>query len=1348
MSTDPLTQEYESQQESALELEQKAREMAAQKTRESETLIEVTELEAKLRKDDEQAVVHDSEPDDGFINNTWEVTGSAVEQATEQVVRSLADITEFSEDWGAGKLFIADSEYAGDAGFKVPFTNKKVGYMSKEEFDQQAIAYEIATGKLPSHLIGDFDLPDVDRPDSTLGQMTSGFIQWGIVFAATRKAGLGNISGAVVADFAAFDPHEARLSDLIRQWGEGNPAFDNAFTEWMSADPTDAAAEGRLKNALEGVVIGTAIEGVMRAFRWRRSYNAAKEARSERLLKDQEVLEPKGPDAFDDLKFDDDGQSILISAELDAPREGGALGLDPDDMVVLGEKEAGKIEVTRRGGTTLQVNNSAVDPTFQNQGKGKQLYDEAVKIADNEGLELVSDNSVSSSAARVWESMARRGDDIYDMRKVDPDNIDVQVREDGTKQYWSKNGEPIFRRKKPDADAGLDTAARDAMDGGAKPKETFHDVALRQLKAALGTDPAKLRAIKAAIESGDTHAANELLDFNTTTVDWEELARQTADADSPDEFRRIINAFSEVFEQEMKDAQGYQSMAETLARSVGTTADDVLRLGRDVKGGKGLAARMAGADTFLYQSVQELRRLAKAARDTGSHQDMMAFYRQMDLHATLQATIKGSRSEIARALRQMQRVSAHHIDDFKEFDDLMRDATGLGNDQRLHLAQKIADLKDMNQINQMVRKSRWRRALDVWVEVYINGLLSGISTVMLNNTSNTLKLIEGITERYFAAAIGGVKNTGRRLLGRESRDAVSFREANAYLYGTIAGFDEAMHIPFRHLLSKEGRAELTSENWGTVFRAFVDEKPVLDTRMRVDADTRKAISMIDESDMSIRESIRTLNLKGVDWDAKAVNTVGKLVRIPGRLIITSDEFFKQITYNQHLASRAYKDGDAIARAKGKTGKQRLAIIERTHRNYREFPPEDVRFESMNHARYQTFQQDLPNGMARDFETFINRHPSLKFIIPFYRTPVNILKQTILERSPLGFVKAHKSELFRRIAAGGPEGDIALARLATGSMFIGWAANQAMSGKITGGGHNTTLLANTETMDNIPPYSVKVGDKWYQYNRLEPLGMLMGLAADIALAAEWAQEEDDVLIQEASSLALTVVAANITDKTWFKGVADLVNAFTNPARGGVQYFNRQTATMVTPYSSLLRRINTDHDDLAREAWTWMDNWKANVPGFSDDLPISYDLLGQPRYKRDYLGPAWASPIAVGEERDDPVYKEIVRLGFDYRKPGKDLFGTGEAVENEVYSEVMRLKGTIVESGMTLHERLDDLFNSAFYTDMLSDEGKADAAKTIISGYLRAAKGRYLENNPDYMDGVEQKKIELKEALRIN
>lgn len=78
-------------------------------------------------------------------------------------------------------------------------------------------------------------------------------------FAAGGKAaeiGLEIAKGAT-AGAVVMDPHEARLSNMIQEF----PALENPVSEYLAANPDDSAAEGRLKNALEGAGVDLAFAG-------------------------------------------------------------------------------------------------------------------------------------------------------------------------------------------------------------------------------------------------------------------------------------------------------------------------------------------------------------------------------------------------------------------------------------------------------------------------------------------------------------------------------------------------------------------------------------------------------------------------------------------------------------------------------------------------------------------------------------------------------------------------------------------------------------------------------------------------------------------------------------------------------------------------------------------------------------------------------------------------------------------------------------------------------------------------------------------------------------------------------
>lgn len=101
----------------------------------------------------------------------------------------------------------------------------------------------------------------------------------GVARAATRTGQIGRAAAqGAGADFLAFDGHDARLSDLI----QSNPILGNTLANplnaYLASNKDDTEAEGRLKNALEGLGIGATVDVVLagvRAMRARRAGDTA-----------------------------------------------------------------------------------------------------------------------------------------------------------------------------------------------------------------------------------------------------------------------------------------------------------------------------------------------------------------------------------------------------------------------------------------------------------------------------------------------------------------------------------------------------------------------------------------------------------------------------------------------------------------------------------------------------------------------------------------------------------------------------------------------------------------------------------------------------------------------------------------------------------------------------------------------------------------------------------------------------------------------------------------------------------------------------------------------------------------
>lgn len=122
-----------------------------------------------------------------------------------------------------------------------------------------------------------------------VSQIVTGLIGAGKLLAPVKalqksRVGFELVRGAL-AGGVVVDPHEARLSDLV----ESYPALQNPVTDYLASDPSDSAAEGRFKNALEGIGVDIALVSAVKAIRWMR---AGKPEEAAKEIKKLERAEP------------------------------------------------------------------------------------------------------------------------------------------------------------------------------------------------------------------------------------------------------------------------------------------------------------------------------------------------------------------------------------------------------------------------------------------------------------------------------------------------------------------------------------------------------------------------------------------------------------------------------------------------------------------------------------------------------------------------------------------------------------------------------------------------------------------------------------------------------------------------------------------------------------------------------------------------------------------------------------------------------------------------------------------------------------------------------------------------
>jgi hypothetical protein len=471
---------------------------------------------------------------------------------------------------------------------------------------------------------------------------------------------------------------------------------------------------------------------------------------------------------------------------------------------------------------------------------------------------------------------------------------------------------------------------------------------------------------------------------------------------------------------------------------------------------------------------------------------------------------------------------------------------------------------------------------DKLVELYYNSILSGPATHVVNTVSNTMTALGQIPEHAAAAVIGAP-----RVLTKSGDDRVLFSEVGARAVGMLQGTQEGMRQAARTFM------------------------------------TGKSSDLVSKV-----ESQETHAISGIK---------GSIIRTPTRALSAADELYKAIARRSELAGLAVRRASAEGLA-GEAATKRVADLVAN-------PPEDLLAKAFDYGRYVTFQRPL-GPLGQGVSRITQNHPLLKLIIPFVRTPVNIMKFAA-ERSPAApLMGSWRSD----VKAGGAARDLALAKMTVGTGVMATAMDLASKGYLTGGGPADENAKGIMRADGWQPYSVKIDGKYYSYSRLDPFATTLGVAADFA------DLQSHMTLKQQDEVALLLTAStikNLSDKTWFSGVSDLAQAIHDPERYGPSYIRNRVASVAIP--GVVAQGARTVDPTLRQAQTLMDAIRARVPGMSSGLPAQLDVWGRPIVREGGLGPDIVSPASISTARNDPANAAALAVGATVGKPAKKVGG---------------------------------------------------------------------------------------------
>jgi hypothetical protein len=456
--------------------------------------------------------------------------------------------------------------------------------------------------------------------------------------------------------------------------------------------------------------------------------------------------------------------------------------------------------------------------------------------------------------------------------------------------------------------------------------------------------------------------------------------------------------------------------------------------------------------------------------------------------------------------------------------------------------------------------------------------------------------------------------------------------------------------------------------------------------------------------------------------------MGEAFRVPGRFLGAEDEFFKAVGYRMELNALAYRQ----AAAEGLTGPEAAARVAQVVND----PPESIHLEAVTASRIQTFTNEL-GAPGKAAQKLFSSIPALRLIAPFIRTPTNIVKFVGM-RSPLApFAKSFQAD----VAAGGARRDLALARMSMGTLVFGGAMHLALEGHITGKLSDNHGVRAAQMRKGLQPYSLKVGDQLYAFNRADPIGMFFGLMADVVEIGKYANTDDYYEVAGAVSIAL---AQNLTSRTYLRGLSDAINAIHDPDRYMERYLTRMASTFV-PYTSLVSQVERVMDPTLRMAYDVMDRVISRTPGLSDQLPPRRNLWGEPIVLGGALGWDMVSPIYTSTEieslADDEIINNEVNISMPRKTVSRSIKGVSATVElmPEEYDRYVYLAGKGVQiDGYSLKDYIENVVipRDEYQSGTPGPDGmRALMLRTSVTMFRDKAKAQLFMENPALQKVIE-------------
>ncbi|MCR9056308.1 MAG: hypothetical protein NXI02_03155 [Rhodobacteraceae bacterium] len=640
------------------------------------------------------------------------------------------------------------------------------------------------------------------------------------------------------------------------------------------------------------------------------------------------------------------------------------------------------------------------------------------------------------------------------------------------------------------------------------------------------------------------------------------------------------------------------------------------------------------------------------------------------------------------------------------------------------LTEVLASTKgDLKKLRQTVTPGFWRRVTDEAGFLLTNNLLWNWTTHAVNTTTNLYMLAARPGEKYLGSLLQGSRGS-----------AVRQQAAKEYAY-TIASLSDA---------------------WTGLVDAFLKGDSILSPHTdeyfksgsRVNAPALQWKPIKDSWDL-FQNGLMAANFKQVSQAAgdTAAGAYRVGVGLPTRSLGAFDEFVKTLRYRAVVQARAAMEAGEVG-LKGQAFKDHM---QRSLDDSLDVNGRALDAAALQEAQVTTFQQDLLKGtLGKAVQDFRHNVPATVFILPFIKTPVNVLRYGWKMTPGLNMLQTEYRQMLKG-AMGAEAQAHAMGQMALGSTFAALAATLAYEGRITGSGPNDPKIQKQLRATGWQPYSIVMEGEdaektYFPIGRFDPVGMVFGMAADIVDMQVTHPENKEA--QKGAQAMVMALARSFTEKTFLMNLNQALRALSEP-EGNLHRYAGQLAGNLIPGSSGLRNY-ANSDQHLREARTFMDHMLRGMPGYSETLPPQRDSFGDPLWRRRGL-----STKSDADLVDQEYTRIVLESGYGIYPPtprhhGLDLRDVTLSDGRNAF-DVYQEYAAVPKGHRSLKEALSKLIQSESY-DTLVDEGptvkgsKLYAISGLVSKYRKAAWKRLLWEYPELRREVTKKQADVREAVK--